>query len=100
MSTDLAELASLLDGLLLAIVIAGAFMRQTGTTVKEYLGLYRTSWFDLQSQSAPTRQYWQGNIIQTWIITYKEIQRHDPTAAKLLLLLAFFDNQDIWYELI
>ncbi|KAL3436907.1 nucleoside phosphorylase domain-containing protein [Aspergillus tetrazonus] len=97
---DLINLASLLDGLSLAIVIAGAFMRQTGTTFKEYLELYRTSWFDLQSQSAPTRQYWQGNIIQTWIITYKEIQKHDTTAAKLLLLLAFFDNQDIWYELI
>jgi tetratricopeptide (TPR) repeat protein len=54
----------------------------------------------LQSQSAPTRQYRQGNTVQTWIITYKEIQKHDPTAAKLLLLLAFFDNQDIWYELI
>ncbi|KAL4972232.1 hypothetical protein BDW66DRAFT_164314 [Aspergillus desertorum] len=97
---DLINLASLLDGLSLAIVIAGAFMRQTGTTFKEYLELYQTSWFDLQSQSAPTRQYRQGNIVQTWIITYKEIQKRDSTAAKLLLLLAFFDNQDIWYELI
>ncbi|KAL4744430.1 hypothetical protein BDW72DRAFT_209020 [Aspergillus terricola var. indicus] len=97
---DLTELASLLDGLSLAIAIAGAFMRQTGTTVKEYLELYQTSWFDLQSQSAPTRQYQQGNIVQTWIITYEEIQKRDPTAAKLLLLIAFFDNQDIWYELI
>ncbi|KAL4975282.1 hypothetical protein BDW66DRAFT_167301 [Aspergillus desertorum] len=97
---DLADLASLLDGLSLAIVIAGAFLRQTGTTVKEYLELYHTSWFDLQSQSAPTRQYRQGNIVQTWIITYEEIQKRDPTAAKLLLSLAFFDNQDIWYELI
>ncbi|KAL4740396.1 hypothetical protein BDV11DRAFT_214403 [Aspergillus similis] len=87
---DLINLSSLLDGLSLAIVIAGAF----------YLELYRTSWFDLQSQSAPTRQYQQGNIVQTWIITYEEIQKRDPTAAKLLLLLAFFDNQDIWYELI
>ncbi|KAL4766770.1 hypothetical protein BDW60DRAFT_212623 [Aspergillus nidulans var. acristatus] len=97
---DFINLASLLDGLSLAIIIAGAFMRQTGTTFKEYLELYRTSWFDLQSQSAPTRQYRQGNIVQTWIITYKEVQKRDPTAAKLLLLLAFFDNQDIWYELI
>ncbi|KAL5050527.1 nucleoside phosphorylase domain-containing protein [Aspergillus fruticulosus] len=85
---DLADLSSLLDGLLLAIVIAGAFMRQTGTN------------FDLQSQSAPARQYWQGNIVQIWVITYKEIWKYDPTAAKLLLLFAFFDNQDIWYELI
>ncbi|KAL4744554.1 hypothetical protein BDW72DRAFT_208926 [Aspergillus terricola var. indicus] len=68
------------------VVIAGAFMRQTGTTVKEYLELYRT--------------FLQGNMVQTWIITYQEIQKHDPTAAQLLLLLAFFDNQDIWFKLI
>jgi Tfp pilus assembly protein PilF len=34
------------------------------------------------------------------MISYYEIQRRDPHAAKLLLLLAHFDNRDIWYELI
>ncbi|KAL3495490.1 hypothetical protein BJX62DRAFT_222676 [Aspergillus germanicus] len=97
---DVIDLESLLDGLSLAIVIAGAFMRQTGTTVKEYLELYQTSWSGLQSQSTPTRHYEQGNMVQTWTITYEEIQKRDPAAAELLLLLAFFDNQDIWYELI
>ncbi|KAL3485287.1 hypothetical protein BJX62DRAFT_229608 [Aspergillus germanicus] len=97
---DVIDLASHLDGLSLAIVMAGAFMRQTGTNVMEYLELYRTSWSDLQSLSKSTRHYQQGNIVQTWLVTYQEIQKRDPTAAKLLLLLAFFDNQDIWYELI
>ncbi|RDH27541.1 hypothetical protein BDQ94DRAFT_175542 [Aspergillus welwitschiae] len=97
---DITELAGLLDGLSLAIVIAGAFMRQTGTNAKEYLELYRTSWSDLRSQSGPTRHYQQGNMVQTWMVTYQEIQKCDPTAAKLLLLLAFFDNRDIWYELL
>ncbi|KAL4869013.1 P-loop containing nucleoside triphosphate hydrolase protein [Aspergillus spectabilis] len=73
---DMINLANLLDGLSLAIVIAGAFMRQTGINFKEYLEFYQTSWVNLQSQS------------------------NDPTAASLLLLLALFDNQDIWYELI
>ncbi|KAL6235054.1 hypothetical protein BDW75DRAFT_230653 [Aspergillus navahoensis] len=81
---DITNLASLLDGLSLAIVIAGAFMRQTGTN----------------SQSRPSRHYQQGNMVQTWMVTFQEVQKRDPTAAKLLLLLAFFDNQDIWYELI
>jgi hypothetical protein len=67
-------------------------MHQTGTNIKEYLELYRTSWSDLQSQSSPTRHYQQGNMVQTWMVTYQEIQKCDPTAAKLLLLLAFFDN--------
>ncbi|KAL6233927.1 hypothetical protein BDW75DRAFT_241569 [Aspergillus navahoensis] len=97
---DITDLAGLLDGLSLAIVTAGAFMRQTGTNAKEYLELYRCSWSDLQSQSGPTRHYQQGNMVQTWMVTYQEIQKCDPTAAKLLLLLAFFDNRDIWYELL
>jgi hypothetical protein len=29
------------------------------------------------------------------MITYQEIQKRDPTAAKLLLALAFFDDQNI-----
>jgi tetratricopeptide (TPR) repeat protein len=91
---------SLLDGLSLAIVIAGAFMRETGTNLKEYLELYQTSWFDLQSESRPTRHYQQGNMVQTWIVTYQELQKRDQIAAKLLLLLCCFDTQDIWYELV
>ncbi|KAL4744045.1 P-loop containing nucleoside triphosphate hydrolase protein [Aspergillus similis] len=97
---DLNNLVKQLDGLSLAIIIAGAFMRQTGANITEYLELYRTSWFELQSQSRPTHHYQQGNIVQTWMITYQEIQKHDAIAAELLLLLACFDNQDIWFELI
>jgi hypothetical protein len=39
-------------------------------------------------------------MVQTWIVTYQEIQKRDPTAAKLLLLLTFFNNQDMWYKLL
>ena len=97
---DTLALASRLHGLPLAIVIAGAFMRETGTSITEYLQYYQDSWSDLQQQSNPERQYQQGNMIQTWMISYHEIQKQDPHAMKLLLLLAHFDNRDIWYELI
>ncbi|KAJ5661394.1 uncharacterized protein N7477_009010 [Penicillium maclennaniae] len=92
---DTHALASRLDGLPLAIVIAGAFMRETGTSATEYLQYYQESWSELQLQSNPERQYQQGNLLQTWMISYYEIQKRDPHAAKLLLLLAHFDNRDI-----
>ncbi|KAJ5151485.1 uncharacterized protein N7482_010737 [Penicillium canariense] len=93
-------LADRLGGLPLAIVIAGAFMRQTGTNITEYLQYYQESWSDLQLQSNPGRQYQQGNMLQTWTISYHEIQKRDPKAAELLLLFAHFDNRDIWYGLV
>ncbi|KAB8212948.1 hypothetical protein BDV33DRAFT_94102 [Aspergillus novoparasiticus] len=97
---DILALASRLDGLPLAIIIAGAFMRETGTSITEYLQFYQESWSELQMQSNPERQYEQGNMLQTWMISYREVQKRDPHAAKLLLLLAHFDYRDIWYELI
>ena len=98
--TDLLTLANRLDGLPLAIVIAGAFMRETGTSITKYLQYYHEDWSKLQRQSNPGRQYQQGNMLQTWMISYREIQRRDRGAANLLLLLACFDNRDIWFELL
>ncbi|KAJ6126078.1 hypothetical protein N7471_010571 [Penicillium samsonianum] len=97
---DTVALASRLDGLPLAIVIAGAFMRETGTSITEYLQYYQASWSDLQLQLNPERQYQQGNMLQTLMISYREIQKRDAHAAELLLFLARFDNRDIWFELI
>jgi hypothetical protein len=62
---DTVTLASRLGGLLLAIVIAGAFMRETRTSITEYLQYYYESWSDLQLQSNPARQYQHSNLIQT-----------------------------------
>jgi hypothetical protein len=81
MYIDTLALASRLDGLPLAIVIAGAFMRETGTSINEYLQYYRKSWSDLQLQSNPERQYQRGNMLQTWMISYNEIQKRDSRAA-------------------
>ncbi|CAI7640791.1 unnamed protein product, partial [Penicillium viridicatum] len=99
-SSDVLALANRLYGLPLAIVLAGAFMRETGTNITEYLQFYQESWSELQLQSDPGRQYQQGNMLQTWMISYLEIQKRDPNSADLLLLLAHFDNRDIWYELV
>ncbi|KAB8231567.1 Pfs, NB-ARC and TPR domain protein [Aspergillus alliaceus] len=97
---DTLALTGRLDGLPLAIVIAGAFIHETGTSITDYLRYYEESWYDLQSQSSPGRQYQQGNLLQTWMISYRKIQKQNPDAAELLLLLAHFDSRDIWYELV
>ncbi|KAJ5240408.1 uncharacterized protein N7469_001999 [Penicillium citrinum] len=97
---DVVALTNRLDGLPLALVIAGAFMRETGSSIAEYLQYYQESWSELQSQSYPGRQYQQGNILQTWMISYREVQKRDMSAASLLLFFACFDNRDLWYGLV
>ncbi|KAJ5186104.1 protein kinase subdomain-containing protein [Penicillium cf. griseofulvum] len=100
LQASLDALTERLDGLPLAIVIAAAFMRETGTSIPQYWKYYQDSWRELQSQSTPGRQYQQGNMLETWMISFHKILNRDPNAAKLLLLLARFDNRDIWYELV
>ena len=36
----------------------------------------------------------------TWGLSYTRLENEDPEAAKLLRLLAYFDNQSVWYELL
>ncbi|KAL4902967.1 hypothetical protein BDW74DRAFT_180259 [Aspergillus multicolor] len=74
---DVADLVEHLDGLPLAITLAGSFIRETGTSLDRYLQYYRESWHNLQSQSGSVRQYEQGNIPQTWAVSYEEIKSPD-----------------------
>lgn len=75
-------------------------MRETGTDISEYLKYYQTSWHDLQSDGRPGRHYQQGNILQTWSASYDAVRKRDSDIAELFLLLAHFDNRDIWYDLL
>ncbi|KAL2817897.1 hypothetical protein BDW59DRAFT_181989 [Aspergillus cavernicola] len=98
--THMNELASKLDGLPLAITIAASYIRQGGMSVSQYLRHYEASWRDLMSNATPPRHYSQGNILNTWLVSYQEIHNTHPAAAALLFLLACFDNRDIWFELV
>jgi hypothetical protein len=91
-----------LGGLPLAIVIAGTYMRETGASISEYLKMKSESWIPLHKEVAaqPGESYSNGDLATTWLVSYKEIQKKSPSAARLLFLLACFDNQDIWYDLI
>lgn len=42
----------------------------------------------------------QWNMVTTWMISFNEIRKRNESAAKLLQLLSFFDNNDIWYQLL
>lgn len=38
-------------------------------------------------------------LYTTWNLSYSRLASSDPDVARLLKLLAYFDNQEVWYEL-
>ena len=94
------ELAKQLDGLPLALATAGAYLSQVTTSWEDYLCKYNTSWLKLQKTSPGIPSYEDRALYSTWNISYEHIRRQNESAAKLLQLWAYFDNEDLWYELL
>uniref|UniRef100_A0A0B7KQ80 DUF676 domain-containing protein n=1 Tax=Bionectria ochroleuca TaxID=29856 RepID=A0A0B7KQ80_BIOOC len=93
------ELARRLDGLPLALATAGSYLSQVSTSWDQYLEIYDQSWLRLQKASPQLLTY-DHAMYSTWDISYRYIERDDPNAAKLLQLWAYFDNEDVWFELL
>ncbi|KAH6725029.1 hypothetical protein BKA61DRAFT_665703 [Leptodontidium sp. MPI-SDFR-AT-0119] len=72
-----------LDGLPLALSTAGAYL--------EHL--------KLQTTSPLLDSYEDRKLHTTWQITFDRIQQQNPASAKLLKLWAYFDRQDLWFDL-
>lgn len=93
------QLAEKLDGLPLALATAGAYLYQVSTSLQDYLAHYNNSWMKLQKTS-PRLESYQDALYSTWNISYEHICSQNESAGKLLQLWGYFDNQDLWYELL
>ncbi|KFA81334.1 hypothetical protein S40288_08305 [Stachybotrys chartarum IBT 40288] len=94
------ELAKHLDGLPLALATAGSYLKQVTVSWAEYLQLYRQSWLQLQETSPTLLSYENRALYSTWNISYQKIEQKSQAAAMMLHLWAYFDNEDLWYELL
>ncbi|KAH8800725.1 hypothetical protein F5884DRAFT_757573 [Xylogone sp. PMI_703] len=97
---DAKALVAKLDGLPLALATAGAYLEHMTTSFSEYLRLYEKSWLKLQTTSPLLNSYEDRSLYTTWQITFDRIQQQNATSAQLLKLWAYFDRQDVWFELI
>ncbi|RYP46151.1 hypothetical protein DL768_007626 [Monosporascus sp. mg162] len=93
------EVARLLDGLPLALSTAGAYLKLLTTSWAEYLTLYRESWLRLQ-KSSPKLSSYDRALYSTWNISYAHVKRRNLSSANLLRLWAYFDKEDLWFELL
>ncbi|PLB45240.1 TPR-like protein [Aspergillus steynii IBT 23096] len=93
------DLVKRLDGLPLALATAGAYLEQVSVTCTEYLQLYRDSWQQLHKDTPHLPTYDQ-TLYSTWNVSYVHIKKQSPVAAILLRQWAYFDHEDLWYELL
>jgi hypothetical protein len=94
---DTVRLAKELDGLPLALATAGAYLDQVAIS---FLGLYKESWVKLQKTSPELSSYEDRTLYSTWQVSFDHIEYQNGLSAKLLRLWAYFDNQDLWFELL
>jgi tetratricopeptide (TPR) repeat protein len=70
------------------------------TSFSDYLRIYNASWLKLQTTSPQLSSYEDRSLYTTWQITFDRIQQQNAAAARLLKLWAYFDRQDVWFELL
>jgi tetratricopeptide (TPR) repeat protein len=97
---DAVKLAKELDGLPLALATAGAYLDQTAMSISDYLRLYKASWTKLLKTSPKLGSYEDRTFYSTWQVSFDHVKQQNELSAKLLRLWAYFDNQDIWFELL
>ncbi|KAJ6118982.1 hypothetical protein N7471_013602 [Penicillium samsonianum] len=94
------HLAKRLAGLPLALATAGTYLqRRKGFTFERYLHQYEKRWNIDPRRPTKLNEYEERTLYTTWDISYARLEKEDPDAAKILKLLAYFDNQSFWYEL-
>lgn len=96
---DARELALELDGLPLALATAGAYLDQVATSFADYLCYYREKWLRLQEKTPRLLSYEQ-TLYSTWDLSLDHVRQENPSSVILLQLWAYFDNQDLWLELL
>lgn len=67
---------------------------------EQYLKAYEKRWQIDPQRPVKLKEYPNRTLYTTWDISYSHLQKYDPAAAELLKMLACFDNQSIWYDLL
>ncbi len=83
----------------MALATAGAYLSRSTDSFDNHLELYDHSWSDLERYSGKLVEYEERTLYSTWNVSFQQVRDQDQAAAELLKLMAYLDNQDLWYEL-
>ncbi|THZ70582.1 TPR-like protein [Aureobasidium pullulans] len=91
-----------LSGLPIALTQAGAYIRQTGVSVAEYMDHYNSTWQQLMEKQDEycLQEDSERSVSTTWKISYEQVRSRSEGASNLLKLWSFLYADDLWYDLI
>jgi hypothetical protein len=64
----------------------------------QYLQSTQYSWNDLSQYSIGPVDYEERTLYSTLKVSFERNLEQDPAVAELVKLMAYLDNQDLWYE--
>ncbi len=98
---DADTLYDLLDGLPLALDQAASYMEELGSSLQEYIDLYKTRYNDLWKRRGEfSKKDYPKPVATTWSLNFESVEQNNPAAAELLRLCAFLHPDAIPEELI
>ncbi|GHO80418.1 tetratricopeptide repeat protein [Ktedonobacter sp. SOSP1-85] len=97
---DATNLAIALGLFPLALDQAGAYIEETGSSVREYLQLYQHHRHALLAQRGWQITHYPDSVATTWDLAFQQVEQANPAAAELLQLCAFLAPDHIPEELL
>lgn len=94
------KIATVLDGLPLALDQAGAYIEETRCGLSQYLNLYGTHRRELLLRRGRFPVDHPDSIVATWSLSFQQVEQESVAAADLLRLLAFLNPEAIPEEII
>ncbi|KAJ5089535.1 hypothetical protein N7532_008219, partial [Penicillium argentinense] len=92
------RLANRLKGFPLALATAGTYLKRSTFSFQRYLEEYEKRWNIDPRHPPELPEYRERTLYTTWDLSYAFLEEKEPRAAKLLKLLAYFDNRNLWFE--
>lgn len=89
------DIATVMDGLPLALDQAAAYIEETGCGLDGYIERYRQHTLTLLCRRGGLRPDHPESLVTTWLLSFEKLARADPATVELLHLCAFFDPDAI-----
>jgi tetratricopeptide (TPR) repeat protein len=94
------KIAGELDYLPLALEQAGAYIKELKASFSNYLSSYRTRGMEMFKKHPPVTGKYPESVATTWLLNFEEVEKTSKASAELLTASAFFNPDNIPFELI